>query len=328
MGQVASYVELYKSGELERRAEAAWAILSACTLCPHNCLIDRNTSKRSFCYSGTTAKVASYALHKWEEPPITGTRGAGTIFFSNCTLKCTYCQNFALSQNSHGKEVTHERLAEMMLDLQKWGAHNIDLVTPTHYVPQILKALVIAAGKGLTIPLVYNTSGYENLHIVRLLDKVVDIWLPDAKYADDKAAWSTSRAREYVKHNRETLKEMYRQTGDLVLDEEGIAVRGLIIRHLVMPNDHSQTYEVLKWIAEELSPNVSISLMDQFFPAYKALNDPMLNRKPTWEEYEVGLNALDEFGFDNGWVQDHITDDEVMEAEIEAMYTAKVDLDL
>jgi putative pyruvate formate lyase activating enzyme len=315
MGRVASYVELYKSGELERRAEAAWAILSACTLCPHNCLIDRSTSRRSFCYSGMRAKVASHVLHSWEEPPLTGTRGAGTIFFSNCSLKCTYCQNFALSQRSHGQEVSNERLAEMMLELQKQGAHNIDLVTPTHYIPQILKALVIAAGQGLSIPLVYNTSGYESLPIIKMLDGIVDIYLPDAKYADDQAAWATSRAREYVRNNRETLKEMYRQVGDLVLDEEGVAERGLIIRHLVMPNNHSQTYDVLKWIAEEISPNVTLSLMDQYFPAFKALNDPTLNRKPTWEEYEVGLNALDEFGFDNGWVQDHITDDEAEELD-------------
>ncbi len=325
MGEIASYVELYKSGELARRADTAWEILNACTLCPHDCLIDRRTSKRSFCYSGMTAKVASYVLHKWEEPPITGTRGAGTIFFSNCTLKCTYCQNFSLSQQSHGKEVSNERLAEMMLELQERGAHNIDLVTPTHYVPQILKALVIAAGRGLTIPMVYNTSGYENLHVIKLLDGVVDIYLPDAKYADDEAAWNTSRARQYVKNNRETLKEMYRQVGDLVLDEEGIAVRGLIIRHLVMPNDQAQTYEVLKWIAQEIGPTVSISVMDQYFPAYKALKDPLLSRKPTWEEYEVGLNAIEEFGFENGWTQDHITDDEMMEEEIMEKYAAKID---
>ncbi len=325
MAEIASYVELYKSGELARRADAAWEILSACTLCPHNCLIDRNTDKRSFCYSGTTAKVASYVLHKWEEPPITGTRGAGTIFFSNCTLKCTYCQNYSLSQQSHGKEVSNERLAEMMLELQKRGAHNIDLVTPTHYVPQILKALVIAAERGLTIPMVYNTSGYENLHVVKLLENVVDIYLPDAKYADDRAAWTTSRARDYVRNNRETLLEMYRQVGDLVLDEEGIAVRGLIIRHLVMPNNLSQTREVLQWIAEEISPTVSVSVMDQYFPAYKALKDPLLNRKPTWEEYEVGLNAVEDFEFENGWTQDHITDDEIMEEDILAKYGAKID---
>lgn len=326
MGRVASYVKLYETGELQRRADAAWDILTACTLCPHNCLIDRTTDKRSFCYSGTLAKVASYVLHKWEEPPITGTRGAGTIFFSNCTLKCTYCQNFSLSQMSHGKEVNHEQLADIMLELQRRGAHNLDLVTPTHYMPQILQALALAVPKGLTIPIVYNTSGYENLHIIKMLDGIVDIYMPDAKYADDAIAWKTSRARDYVRNNRETLIEMYRQVGDLELDEEGIAVRGLLIRHLVMPNNQSQSYEVLQWIAENISPTVSVSVMDQYFPAYKALKDPLLNRKPTWQEYEVALDAVDEFGFENGWTQDHITDDEIMEEEIRQKFTASADL--
>lgn len=326
MGRVASYVKLYETGELQRRADAAWDILTACTLCPHNCLIDRTTDKRSFCYSGTLAKVASYVLHKWEEPPITGTRGAGTIFFSNCTLKCTYCQNFSLSQMSHGKEVSHEQLADIMLELQRRGAHNLDLVTPTHYMPQILQALVRAVPKGLTIPIVYNTSGYENLHIIKMLDGIVDIYMPDAKYADDAIAWKTSRARDYVRNNRETLIEMYRQVGDLELDEEGIAVRGLLIRHLVMPNNQSQSYEVLQWIAENISPTVSVSVMDQYFPAYKALKDPLLNRKPTWQEYEVALDAVEEFGFENGWTQDHITDDEIMEEEIRQKFTASADL--
>ncbi|HEX9070136.1 MAG TPA: radical SAM protein, partial [Ktedonobacterales bacterium] len=237
----ASYVALFESGELQRRADASWELLRRCTVCPQNCPVDRIAGKTGACHSGTEIIVGSWNLHWREEPPITGTRGAGTIFFGGCQARCTYCQNFWLSQMGHGIRIGPERLAAMMLELQRKGAHNIDLVTPTHFVPQILRALVIAAGKGLRIPLVYNCAGYEHVHVLRLLDGVVDIYLPDAKYADNETALRTSKMHHYVEFNRAALKEMYRQVGGLQVDEHGIARRGLIIRHLVMPNGHAGT---------------------------------------------------------------------------------------
>ena len=234
-----SYLQLYETGELAERAAAAWEILRSCTICPQNCRCNRIAGKTGVCHSGTEAIVASWNVHRREEPPISGTRGAGTIFFGYCQARCTYCQNFSLSQGGLGHRVGPERLADMMLYLQKKHCHNLDLVTPTHFVPQILAALVVACGKGLHLPIVYNCAGYENLETLQLLDGVVDIYLPDAKYADNKNALRTSKMPRYVDHNQVTLREMYRQVGPLQLDEEGIARRGLLIRHLVMPEDIS-----------------------------------------------------------------------------------------
>ena len=242
----------------------------------------------------------------WEEPPITGTRGSGTIFFSGCTGKCTFCQNYPISQLRYGNTVSIERFAEMMLELQGRGAHNINFVTPTHFVPQILAAVDAAAGQGLRLPLVYNTSGYETVETLRLLEGVVDIWLPDAKYTDDRIARRISGFPRYVAHNRAALREIFRQVGDaLVLDEDGIARRGMIIRHLVLPGGLAGTAGVMRWIAAELSPNVYISVMDQYFPAYKALDDPILGRKITPEEYDAALEAFEAAGLENGWMQEH-----------------------
>lgn len=301
-----SYLNLYETGELAERAAAAWEVLRSCTICPQNCRCNRIAGKTGVCRSGTEAIVASWNVHRREEPPISGTRGAGSIFFGYCQARCTYCQNFPLSQGGLGHRVGPERLADMMLYLQKKKCHNLDLVTPTHFVPQILAALVLACAKGLRLPIVYNCAGYETLETLKLLDGVVDIYLPDSKYSDDKNALRTSKMPHYVASNQATLREMYRQVGVLQLDEEGIARRGLLIRHLVMPEDISGTREVLRWIAEELAPDTPVSLMDQYFPAWKAVNDPVLNRRLTWTEYRAAMDALEEFDLTAGYVQEDL----------------------
>jgi len=300
------YLALNRSGELTHRSEAAYSLLSPCRLCPRECGADRLSGEEGFCRSGAQPKVASWTLHPWEEPPISGARGSGTIFFSGCTGRCLFCQNYPISQLGVGNVVTVERLAEMMAELQQRGAHNVNLVTPTHFVPQILAALSLAVEMGLRLPLVYNSSGYESVEVLRLLDGVVDVWLPDAKYATDDVARRLSGFSRYVEHNRAALREMYRQVGDeLLLDGEGIAQRGLIIRHLVLPGGLAGTREVLHWIASELSPRVHVSLMGQYFPAYRAVGHPLLGRKLTTEEYEDALAAFDEADLERGWRQEH-----------------------
>jgi len=298
------YLTLYHSGELAHRAQAAWAMLAHCELCPHRCGVDRLKGERGVCRMGDRLKLSSWNLHPWEEPPISGRRGSGTIFFSGCTGRCRFCQNYPISQLDHGQEVSVERLAGMMLELQRKGAHNINFVTPTHFMPHILAALPHAIRGGLHLPLVYNTSGYERVEVLRLLEGVVEVWLPDAKYADNAIARRLSGFKDYVEHNRLALGEIYRQVGDeLLLDEEGVARRGMIIRHLVLPHGLSGTAGVLRWIAAGLSPRVHISLMDQYFPAHRALGDPLLNRKITSEEYEAALEAFDAAGLERGWYQ-------------------------
>jgi putative pyruvate formate lyase activating enzyme len=303
-----SYLALYESGELTERAEAAWELLRGCTVCPQNCPRDRTRGLTGACHSGTEIIVGSWNVHRREEPPISGTRGAGTIFFGGCQARCSYCQNFWLSQQGHGIRIGPERLAEMMLSLQRKGVHNIDLVTPTHFVPQILRALVIAASRGLRIPLVYNCAGYEHVHTLKLLDGIVDIYLPDAKYAENRRAVRTSKMHHYVEYNHASLLEMYRQVGGLVLDEEGIAVRGLIVRHLVMPNDHAGSKEVLAWLAANLGSDIGLSVMDQYFPAYKAFDDPELSRRLHWREYREVVDFVEGMPFENLFLQEDIAE--------------------
>jgi putative pyruvate formate lyase activating enzyme len=304
---------LYHAGELARRVKAAWAMLAPCQLCPHRCGVDRLHGERGVCRMGDQPQVSSWNLHAWEEPPISGTRGSGTIFFSGCTGRCCFCQNYPISQLGYGDVVSVERLAGMMLELQRKGAHNINLVTPTHFMPHILAALPHAIRAGLRLPLVYNTSGYECVEALRLLEGVVDIWLPDAKYADAGVARRLSGFEDYVEHNRAALKEIYRQVGnELVLDEAGIARRGMIVRHMVLPGGLAGTAEVLGWIAAELSPHVHVSLMDQYFPAYRVLDDPLLGRKITGEEYQAALDAFDAAGLENGWYQSTTGDEDAL----------------
>jgi len=299
------YVELHASGELSRRIGEAWNMLTPCRLCPHECGVDRLHGQTGICRMGAKCKVASWNLHHWEEPPISGARGSGTIFFSGCTGRCRFCQNYPVSQLGHGIEIETERLAAMMLELQHKGAHNINFVTPTHFMPHILDALPHAICGGLRLPLVYNTSGYERVEALRLLEGVVDIWLPDAKYDDDAVAHRLSGWRRYVETNRSALREIFRQVGEeLLLDADGMALRGLIVRHLVLPGELAGTPQVLRWLSRDLSPHIHVSLMDQYFPAYRALDDPVLGRRLTADEYENALDALDSAGLEHGWSQE------------------------
>jgi putative pyruvate formate lyase activating enzyme len=301
------YLELFRTGELGQRIGVAWAMLSHCELCPHRCGVDRLNGERGLCRMGDTLKLSSWTLHHWEEPPISGTQGSGTIFFSGCTGRCRFCQNYPISQLGYGDAVRIERLAEMMLELQHRGAHNINLVTPTHFMPHILAALPHAIEDGLRVPLVYNTSGYERVTTLGLLEGIVDVWLPDSKYGDSVQARRLSGFADYVTFNRAALQEIFRQVGGLlVLDEQGIARQGMIIRHMVLPGGLSGTADVLHWIASTLSPGVHVSLMDQYFPAHRALGHPVLGRKITPEEYQATLDVCDELGLHCGWRQNSI----------------------
>ncbi len=298
------YIDLFQSGELRERVRAAYARLRSCDLCPHDCRVDRISGETGFCRAGLMPKIASATLHRGEEPPISGERGSGTIFFSWCTMRCRFCQNFPISQMGNGEELTTSSLAEKMLKLQKLGAHNINLVTPGHYLPQILAALWIAIPRGLRLPLVWNSNGYEKVDALALLEGIVDIYLPDMKYSDEEPAVRFSSAPGYRDINRAAIREMFRQTGQLGLDDDGIARRGLIIRHLVLPDRAAGSRETMKWIAETLGTETHLALMNQYFPAYEAEKTPGLQRKISDREYAEAVEALHEFGLENGWVQE------------------------
>ncbi len=299
-----TYFDLYQSGRLRERVKAAYKRLRRCDLCPRDCGIDRISGKTGFCEAGLKPRIASANVHRGEEPPISGTRGSGTIFFSYCTLRCRFCQNFPISQMGNGEEMTTGQLASRMLKLQKQGVHNINFVTPGHYLPQILAALLQAIPRGFRLPIVWNTSGYEKADALRLLDGIVDIYLPDMKYADDEQPVRLSSAPGYREYNRAAVMEMLMQVGHLKLDEEGIAERGIIIRHLVLPERRAGSRETLGWIAENLGTETHIALMNQYFPAYLAPETPGIDRGITCEEYREAVDALDEFGLENGWVQE------------------------
>jgi putative pyruvate formate lyase activating enzyme len=299
------YIRLHENGELAGRVATAQQMTTDCQLCPHRCRVDRTAGRSGACKSATLPKVASRNLHFWEEPPISGDRGSGTIFFSGCTGKCRFCQNYPISQLGVGQEIGVEDLAEMMLELQRRGAHNINFVTPTHFTAAILAALPHAVERGLRLPLAYNCSGYELVETLQLLEGVIDIWMPDAKYADDEIALRLSGFHDYVRHNRAALTEMYRQVGDIrIIDDQGVMQRGMIIRHLVLPDGLAGTKYVLEWIAGHLSPQVYISLMSQYFPAHLCVDDPVMGRKITPDEYEQAFGALTAAGFEDGWVQE------------------------
>ncbi len=296
-----SYLRLLRNGELSHRVRAAYERLAACDLCPRACGVNRREGAEGTCRTGELARVASYHPHFGEEAPLVGSSGSGTIFFSRCNLRCVYCQNYEISQLGEGDEVEPEELAAMMLHLQALGCHNVNLVSPTHVVPQILAALLIAAQAGLNLPLVYNTGGYDALSTLALLDGVVDIYMPDMKYADEAAGRRLSHASNYPEVNRAAVAEMHRQVGDLQLDERGVAVRGLLVRHLVLPQGLAGTRETLRWLAQEVSPNTYLNIMDQYRPCYRAREYPELARPITRAEYvealsvagEVGLRRLD-----------------------------------
>ena len=285
-----AYQNLLQRGELEARVEAAWEHLRDCDLCARYCHVDRLAGiAGAVCRTGEQAIVHSFGPHHGEEAPLRGWRGSGTIFFSWCNLRCVYCQNWDISQRGEGRAVSTEELAAMMLSLQEQGCHNINLVSPSHVVAQILAAVNVAARQGLSLPLVYNTGGYDSLEALTLLDGVIDIYMPDVKYADSGAARRLSKVRDYVVVNQAAVKEMHRQVGDLVLDADGIACRGLLVRHLVLPGDRAGTAEVLHFIAEQISPDSYINIMAQYHPCYRAASYPPLDRALAPEEYEAAL---------------------------------------
>ncbi len=292
-----AYLPLLRSGELSERAKKAWQHLANCDLCARYCRMNRlKTIKGAVCRTGVRVVVHGHGPHHGEEGPLRGHHGSGTIFLSWCNLRCEFCQNWEISQRGIGHEVEPEELSSMMLELQVRGCHNINFVSPSHGVAQILAAVAIAAQKGLHLPLVYNTGGYDSMEALALLNGVVDIYMPDMKYSDPTMAHRYSHVRDYVDVNRTAVKEMHRQVGDLVLDERGIAVRGLLVRHLVMPGNVSGTKEVLRFLAEEVSPDTYLNLMDQYRPCYRAHDDPDIGRGLKRSEYDAALSAAQGYG--------------------------------
>ena len=285
-----AYLKLLISDELGDRVAEAYDHLNRCDICPRQCAVDRHAGVLGVCRIGLNAKVSSHGPHLGEEDPLRGWKGSGTIFFTRCNLKCQYCQNHDISQTDAGDEVEPEDLAAIMLELQASGCHNINLVSPTHVVPQILAAVLIAAQAGLRLPLVYNTGGYDSVTTLRLLDGVIDIYMPDMKYANAEIALRYSKIRDYPEINRAAVREMHRQVGDLQIDERGLATRGVLVRHLVLPNNLAGTGEILRFLAEGISTNTYLNLMDQYHPAYNAHLYPKLNRPIKSQEYEIVVN--------------------------------------
>ncbi|MDH7500042.1 MAG: radical SAM protein [candidate division NC10 bacterium] len=302
----AAYLRLRKSGELKRRGETLWKVMESCRLCPRWCGVNRLRGEEGFCQASSQLEISAYHPHFGEERPLVGKGGSGTIFLTNCGLRCVFCINWEISQGGMGEPKRVEDMAEMMLDLQRMGCHNINLVTPTHYSPHILLAVDLAAGKGLRLPLVYNTCGWERLEILKMLDGVIDIYLPDFKYGDPRmAAKYSSDADTYPEITQIALLEMHRQVGVAKPAPDGLIYRGLMIRHLVMPNRVGGTKEVIEWIAKHLPKDTYLNLMSQYRPMYKAFEYPEISRRITGKEYaeairwarEAGLRNLDIQGY-------------------------------
>lgn len=282
--------------------------MASCDICPRECHVNRLENKRGFCHSGYLPIVSTVCAHHGEEPAISGTRGSGTVFFGNCNMRCVYCQNYQISQDwkrQKSKEMDFGKLAENMLYLQdKLGCHNINFVSPSHFVPQLVRAVLEAVPLGLHIPVVYNSSGYDSVASLKELDGIISVYLPDLRYASDRWARKFSHARHYVTHARAAIKEMYRQVGDLVVDESGVAQRGLIVRHLILPNRIAGSEESLPWLVREVSPTVTVSVMAQYYPSHEAQRKRLLSRTISQAEYDEVLRLLDEVGLENGWVQE------------------------
>ena len=292
-----SYMQLLQSGELRERARLAARRLEKCDLCARFCRINRLKSlDGAVCRTGARALVHSCGPHHGEEDPLSGWCGSGTIFFSWCNLRCVFCQNWEISRLGIGRETTAEELAGMMLKLQEQGCHNVNLVSPSHVVAQMLEALVIAAEQGLRLPIVYNTGGYDSLEALQLLDSIVDIYMPDMKYGNDEAAFKHSKIKDYVEVNRAAVLEMHRQVGNLMLDSRGIAKRGLLIRHLVLPGEMKSTEQVIEFIAKDVSLDTYLNLMDQYRPCYRAEEFPPLDRPLTEAEFEKALDICRMYG--------------------------------
>jgi putative pyruvate formate lyase activating enzyme len=301
------YLKLHKTGELALRWRALDDMLKSCSLCPRACGADRTAGKEGACSSGVLPVVSSYCAHFGEEPALVGRHGVGNIFLGNCNLRCVYCQNFEISQRPDVERhhaASCERLAGIMLDLQGLSCGSVGFVSPTHFVPQIMRAVDIAVPLGLRLPLIYNSNGYDNVDALKLLEGVTEIYLPDLRYASDETGLKYSGVRDYTAHARGSIKEMHRQVGPaLLIEEDGLVKRGLVIRLLVLPNGISETEESLRWIAYELGTQVTISVMAQYYPANEAFRYPELARGLKREEYQKVLDTIEELGFENGWIQ-------------------------
>ena len=307
MSSTPSYIQLLETGEFEKRINSAKELLAKCSVCPRNCGVNRSVGGIGFCHSSAIPIVSSYTAHFGEEPVLSGTNGAGNIFFGNCNLSCVFCQNYEISQNwkiEKQNTVSIERLAEIMIDLQNRGCHSIGLVSPTHFSAQILEAIFLAAKNGLHLPIIYNSNGYDSVETLKLFEGVIDIYLPDFKYGNDEYAKRFSNAENYFETAKNALTEMYRQVGDKLIYENDVAVRGIIIRHLVLPNDLAESEKVFEYIAKELSPDVHISLMSQYFPTNKTNQHILLNRKIRNSEYEKVISLLEKYKLTNGWIQE------------------------
>ena len=291
-----AYRKLLESGELEARVAEAYQRLSKCNLCALRCGVDRRSGDLGVCNTGEHAKISSYGPHLGEEDPLRGHRGSGTLFFTRCNLRCQFCQNHDISQTDAGYVVKPQDLAQVMLELQAHGCHNINFVSPSHVVPQILAGVLIAAQSGLRLPLVYNTGGYDALETLKLLEGVIDIYMPDMKYADAAIARRYSKIPAYPAVNQAAVKEMHRQVGDLQLNDQGIATRGLLVRHLILPGNMAGTDQIVRFLAEEISPNTYLNLMDQYSPAYRAAQFPELNRPITRQEYQHAVDLAHQAG--------------------------------
>jgi len=300
--QEAAYLAAHRTGELARRVlTAVQTSLARCELCPRRCRVDRRKEERGFCKTGRHAVVASWGPHFGEEDPLVGRSGSGTLFFTHCNLRCRFCQNYEISHEGEGHPVSAETLAGIMIALQDRGCHNVNLVSPSHVIAQIVEALPLAVEGGLRVPLVYNTGGYDSLEGLRLLDGLVDIYMPDAKFSSGVVARDLAEAEDYPAVLRAAIAEMHRQVGDLLLDAEGVATRGLLVRHLVLPNDLAGTEDTLGWIASRISRNTYLNILDQYRPNSTVCNDNVLNRIPTPDEIlaayriadKVGLHRLD-----------------------------------
>ena len=290
------YIETYNKGLLKEKIKKAREILSSCSLCPRGCGVDRLSGELGICKTGENASVSSYHPHYGEEAPLVGHNGSGTIFFTYCNLLCIFCQNYDISHEGHGEEVSGEQIAGMMLFLQNTGCHNINFVTPTHVVPQILSALEIAIENGLGVPLVYNTGGYDRVETLKLLEGVIDIYMPDFKFWDPDVAELTCKARDYPEVARRAIIEMHRQVGDLVIDKSGIARRGLLIRHLVLPHGLAGTRQIMRFIAQKVSSNSYVNIMPQYRPCGRANEVKELSRMLLPKEYKAALREAKEEG--------------------------------
>lgn len=300
MNYTPHYIKLHKMSELKKRIRLLSDILKDCKLCPRQCGVNRLKGELGFCRAAEKLMISSAFPHFGEEPPLVGNKGSGTIFLTHCNLKCVFCQNYDISHQGHGENISEAQLAEYMHSLQARGCHNINFVTPTHYLPQIISALPPAIDLGLHLPLVYNCGGYESLEAIKLLDGIIDIYMPDVKFADKKVAEQYAQAPDYPEVVKKVLKEMYRQVGDLQINTEGIAEKGLLIRHLVMPNSLAGTRKLMHFIATEISPHSYVNVMSQYRPEYKASTYPELSRVITHQEYSEAINNAKNEGLDRG----------------------------